>query len=302
VAEMTLRDFLRGAAEKTDAYLKAYVEGLAECPPKLREAMAYSLLGPGKRVRPALVLLCRQAAGGNGDVETAMAPAAAIEMIHCFSLIHDDLPAMDDDDLRRGRPTNHKVYGEAMAILAGDALNTLPFELIVTRVQEAALAAALVKELAQATGPEGMIGGQVLDTCHPEEAKAGGAATLAKLQHIHRMKTGALIRCACRMGGLCAGAVREKLEAIDTYGRAIGLAFQIVDDLLDVTATVEQMGKKTGKDAAEGKLTYPTLVGVDKAREYLEEQVKIADAMARRLGAGAGLLSELAHELAGRTH
>jgi geranylgeranyl diphosphate synthase, type II len=302
-AGAALKEFLREAAGRTDAYLKAYLESLAECPPRLREAMAYSLLGPGKRIRPALVLLCCQAAGGGkGDMETAMAPAAAIEMIHCFSLIHDDLPAMDDDDLRRGRPTNHKVYGEALAILAGDALNTLPFELIVTRVPGAALAAGLVKELAQATGPEGMIGGQVLDTCYPEEAKAGAGATLAKLQGIHRMKTGALIRCACRMGGLCAGAEGERLGAIDTYGRAIGLAFQIVDDLLDVTATAEQMGKKTGKDAAIGKLTYPSLVGVQKAREYLGEQVKVADEMARRLGAGAGRLSELAHELAERTN
>ena len=299
-----LKDFLRGAAEQTDAYLKAALDGLAECPPRLREAMAYSLLGPGKRIRPALVLLCCQAAGGrDAALEAARAPAAAIEMIHCFSLIHDDLPAMDDDDLRRGRPTNHKVFGEALAILAGDALNTLPFELIVTRVNDPRLAAALVKELAQATGPEGMIGGQVLDTCHPEEAKAGaGGATLSKLQRIHRLKTGALIRCACRMGGLCAGASGERLDAIDTYGRAIGLAFQIVDDILDVTATAEQMGKKTGKDAAEGKLTYPSLVGLDIAREYLAEQVKIADEMAARLGAGAALLSELAHELAGRTH
>jgi geranylgeranyl pyrophosphate synthase len=195
------------------------------------------------------------------------------------------------------------VYGEALAILAGDALNTLPFELIATRVRAAALAAALVRELARATGPEGMIGGQVLDTCHPEEAKRGGAAgTLADLQRIHRMKTGALIRCACRMGGLCAGAADAKLAAIDTYGRAIGLAFQIVDDILDVTATEEQMGKKTGKDAAIGKLTYPSLVGLDKAREYLAEQVRVADEVAGQLGAKGGLLAELAHELAGRTN
>ncbi len=297
-----LKVFLQAAAARTDAYLKAFVESLAECPPRLKEAMAYSLLGPGKRIRPALVLLCCQAAGGTEvQLATAMAPAGAIEMIHCFSLIHDDLPAMDDDDLRRGRPTNHKVYGEALAILAGDALTALPFELIVTRVKEPALAAALVRELAQATGPEGMIGGQVLDTCHPGEAKSGAAATLPQLQRIHRMKTGALIRCACRMGGLCAGVPGEKLEAVDLYGRAIGLAFQIMDDILDVTATSEQMGKKTGKDAAIGKLTYPSLVGLERAREYLADQVSLADEVAERLGPGAWMLSELAHELAGRT-
>lgn len=302
-AGLALKEFLRAAAGRTDAYLQAYLESLAECPPQLREAMGYSLLGPGKRIRPALVLLCCQAAGGSeAEMAAAQAPAGAIEMIHCFSLIHDDLPAMDNDDLRRGRPTNHKVYGDALAILAGDALNTLPFELIATRVREPALAAALVRELAQATGPEGMIGGQVLDTCHPEEAKAGTAGTLPQLQRIHRMKTGALIRCACRMGGLCAGAAGEKLAAIDTYGRAIGLAFQIVDDILDVTATEAQMGKKTGKDAAIGKLTYPSLVGLEKSREYLAEQVRMADEVAGQLGEKARLLSELAHELAGRTN
>jgi geranylgeranyl diphosphate synthase type II len=298
-----LKPFLQAAAARTDSYLKASLESLRECPPRLLEAMSYSLLGPGKRIRPALTLLCCQAAGGTEAAgETALAPAAAIEMIHCFSLIHDDLPAMDNDDLRRGRPTNHKVYGDGLAILAGDALNTFPFELIVTRVREPVLAAALVRELAHATGPEGMIGGQVLDTCHPDEARTGSSGTLPQLQRIHRMKTGALIRCACRMGGLCAGATGEKLEKVDTYGRAIGLAFQIVDDILDVTATEEQMGKKTGKDAAIGKLTYPSLVGLEKAREYLAEQVRIADGVAEQLGPGAWMLSELAHELAGRTH
>ena len=200
------------------------------------------------------------------------------------------------------------MYGEALAILAGDGLNTLPFELIVTRVKEAALAAALVRELAQATGPEGMIGGQVLDTCHPEEAKAGAGgeagATLANLQQIHRMKTGALIRCACRMGAIVRGAGRGAgvLEAIDTYGRAIGLAFQIVDDILDVTATAEQMGKKTGKDAAIGKLTYPSLVGLDKAREYLAEQVRDCRRDGAETGVGGGAAVGVVHELAGRTH
>jgi geranylgeranyl diphosphate synthase type II len=303
VAGAALKETLRQMAAQVDGYLKAYLDTLRECPPRLKEAMAYSLLGPGKRIRPALVLLgCQAAGGGERERATALAPAAAIEMIHCFSLIHDDLPAMDDDDLRRGRPTNHKVFGESMAILAGDALNTLPFELIVTRVEESRLAAALVKELAQATGSEGMIGGQVLDTCHPDEAKAGVKGTLEQLQRIHRMKTGALIRCACRMGGLCGGAAGERLEAIDTYGRAIGLAFQIVDDILDVTATAEQMGKKTGKDAAIGKLTYPSLVGLERAREYLAEQVRLADEMAARLGEKARILSELAHDLAARTN
>lgn len=298
-----LKAFLGQAAAATDTYLKGYLETLTEAPRQLVEAMGYSLLGPGKRIRPALVLLCYEAAGGDDPAGApAMPAAAAIEMIHCFSLIHDDLPAMDNDDLRRGRPTNHKVYGDALAILAGDALNTLPFELLASRVPKPALAMQLVKELAAATGTQGMIGGQVLDTCHPEQAKTGQAGTLAELQRIHRMKTGALIHASCRMGALVANAHADTLRAIDTYGHAIGLAFQIVDDILDVTATETQMGKKTGKDAAIGKLTYPSLVGLEKAREYLAEQVVVADGVAAKLGPHATLLSQLAHDLANRTH
>ncbi len=300
-----LKAFLHNAAGATDLYLKSYIDTLSESPQQLRDAMAYSLFGPGKRIRPALVLLCYVAAGGDDPNHAiALPPAAAIEMIHCFSLIHDDLPAMDNDDLRRGRPTNHKVYGDALAILAGDALNTLPFELLASRVVDSALAIKLVRELAHATGVQGMIGGQVLDTCHPEQARSGGSAppTLADLQRIHRMKTGALIRCACRMGALCANATANTLGAIDTYGGAIGLAFQIVDDILDVTATEEQMGKRTGKDAAIGKLTYPSLVGLERSRGLLDEQVKLASDIAARLGPHAGLLSQLAHDLARRSH
>ncbi len=305
-----LKAFLKAAASRTDTYLRGYLGSLKESPKVLTEAMAYSLLGPGKRIRPALALLCYDAVGGDaGKAEgLVMPPAGAIEMVHCFSLIHDDLPAMDDDDLRRGRPTNHKVFGEALAILAGDGLNTLAFQLIVDRVSEAGLAVKLVRELAWATGPEGMIGGQVLDTCHPEEAKKDpegnriGPALLPKLQQIHRMKTGALIRCACRMGAMAAGAEGKTLEEVDVYGRAIGLAFQIVDDILDVTSTEEQMGKKVGKDAEKGKLTYPVLVGLEKSREYLSEQVRIADGVAERLGEKAGMMSMLAHDLAERTN
>ncbi len=298
-----LKTFLREAAAKTDAYLRAYLETLSGSPHKLTDSIAYSLFGPGKRIRPALVLLCYDAADGEDlNYAEALPPAGAIEMIHCFSLIHDDLPAMDNDDLRRGRPTNHKIYGDALAILAGDALNTLAFELLASRITRPELAVQLIRELARATGSQGMIGGQVLDTCHPEEARSGQNATLADLQRIHRMKTGALIHAACRMGALVADATADTLAAIDSYGKAIGLAFQIVDDILDVTATAEQMGKKTGKDAAIGKLTYPSLVGLDKAREFLAEQVKVADSVAAHLGPHATLLSQLAHDLANRTH
>jgi len=298
--EAAVKAILQNVAARTDAFFKAYLESLADSPQKLTESIAYSLFGPGKRLRPALVIMCCEALGGTAD--DALPPAAAIEMIHCFSLIHDDLPAMDNDDLRRGRPTNHKVYGDAMAILAGDALNTLAFEVIAKKIADPVLAGKLVLELAQATGVEGMIGGQVLDTCHPEEAKSGAKATLPDLQKIHRMKTGALIHCSCRMGALCGKASAEQLTLIDAYGKAIGLAFQIMDDILDVTATEEQMGKKTGKDAAIGKLTYPSLIGLEESRKHLAAQVKVTDEVCAKLGPRAGSLRALSHYMANRTN
>jgi geranylgeranyl diphosphate synthase type II len=298
--EAAVKAALQNAAALTDAFFKSYLESLADSPKKLTESIAYSLFGPGKRLRPALVIMCCESLGGSAD--DAIPAAAAIEMIHCFSLIHDDLPAMDNDDLRRGRPTNHKVYGDAMAILAGDALNTMAFEAIVRKIPNAALAGKLIYELAQATGVEGMIGGQVLDTCHPEEARSGAKATLADLQRIHRMKTGALIRCACRMGALCGKASNDQLSLIDTYGKAIGLAFQIMDDILDVTATEEQMGKKTGKDAAIGKLTYPSLIGLEESRKHLAQQVALTDEVCNKLGPRAQSLRALSHYMAQRTN
>jgi geranylgeranyl diphosphate synthase, type II len=304
--ESLVKSALAAASARTDDFLHACLAALPDSPPRLTESVAYSLFGPGKRIRPALVILCCQAIGGNTEI--ALPPAAAIEMIHCFSLIHDDLPAMDNDDLRRGRPTNHKVYGDALAILAGDALNTLAFEIIARKIADPALAAKLILELASATGMEGMIGGQVLDTCHPEESKRGGAgakSTLADLQRIHRMKTGALLRCSCRMGALAGNASPEQLQLLDTYGKAIGLAFQIMDDILDVTATEEQMGKKTGKDAAIGKLTYPSLIGLEESRKHLAQQVAVTDDVCNRLGAGGGraeTLRALSHYMANRTH
>lgn len=291
---------LTAIAQETDTYLGRYLQSLTGSPQQITDAMAYSLLGAGKRIRPGLAVLSSLAVGGT--VEQGLVAGAAVEMIHCFSLIHDDLPAMDDDDLRRGRPTNHKVYGEAMAILAGDALNTLAFHLLATRVQPAALAGKLVTELAFATGPEGMIGGQVLDTCHPEEAKADTtAASLTKLQHIHRLKTGALINVACRMGAMAGGATETQLALIDRYGHAVGLAFQIVDDILDVTSTAEKMGKATGKDAGKGKLTYPSLLGLEASREHLAKQVAVTDAVTQELGTNARLLAELSRAMAQRT-
>jgi geranylgeranyl diphosphate synthase type II len=264
---------LNHSAARVAEYLARLKGRYGGAPARLMEAIEYSLLAGGKRLRPALVLESARACGGE-DEASALAAAAAIELIHTFSLVHDDLPAMDDDDLRRGRPTNHKVYGEAMAILAGDAMTTMAFEILATDAA-APLVPALVAELAHASGPEGMIGGQVKDIDPQRPAR------LADLQHLHRMKTGALLTASCRLGAIAAGASPQRLAALDAYGRHLGLAFQIVDDILDQTATAEQLGKATGKDAAKGKVTYPMLIGLDASRREAQHALRAAlDALA----------------------
>lgn len=293
-------EMVKSFALRTDEFLRGFLAQVPDAPPLLMESISYSLFGPGKRIRPALAMLSCRAVGG--DENLALPAAGALEFIHCFSLVHDDLPAMDNDDLRRGRPTNHKVYGDAVAILAGDAMNTMAFELLATQVADSALAMRLVRELSFATGAAGMIGGQVLDTCYPAEKSSPTHGSLEHLQRIHCMKTGALINAACRMGALSGGASDADLQTIDALGRAVGLAFQIVDDLLDATSTAENLGKKAGKDAAIGKLTYPSLLGLDKSREHLAQQVHIAQNMAARLGPMAEPLSQLVVELAQRDH
>ncbi len=296
---MDALELLQTLAAKTDSFLKQWLDSRHGVPNILMESIQYSLFGPGKRVRPVLALLSCQAVGGH--IKQALPAAGALELIHCFSLTHDDLPAMDNDDLRRGRPTNHKVYGETVAILTGDAMNTMAFELLVEKVTDPVLAASLVGELATATGPAGMIGGQILDICHPRENPNGAQkASLEKLQRIHRMKTGALIAAACRMGALCGGADEQTMRIVDTLGRAIGLAFQIVDDLLDVTATDQQLGKRTGKDARIGKLTYPSFLGVEETRRHLRMQQEIAEKMAKKLGRAANPLALVVQTLANR--
>lgn len=267
-------------------YFKTILLRYSDAPPRLMESIEYSLMAGGKRLRPALVLECwRACGGGDRPVDaSALASAAAMELIHTFSLVHDDLPAMDNDDLRRGRPTNHKVFGDAMAILAGDAMTTMAFEILAGDAAGPACA-ALVRELAGASGPEGMIGGQVLDM-----EGENISLSLEQLQRLHRMKTGALLKASCRMGALAAGANDAGLAAVTDYGRHLGLAFQIVDDVLDVTSTPEQMGKATGKDAAKGKNTYPVLLGLDPSRREAAVQLRAAIQALEPLGAaGDGL-------------
>ena len=266
-------EILRRHGATTDAYLRdALRRLLSGAPSRLTEAIEYSLFAGGKRLRPALVLETFAALAPRPDplAPSALAAAGAIELIHTFSLVHDDLPAMDDDDLRRGRPTCHRVFGEAMAILAGDAMTTLAFELIGTDA-DPAIAAKMSVELARAAGPLGMIGGQVLDI-----AAENAVLTLEALQDVHRRKTGALICTACRLGAIAAGAAAEPLASIDRYARHAGLAFQIIDDVLDETSTPAQMGKATQKDASRGKNTYPALLGLGPSRAEAARQVNLA--------------------------
>ena len=232
---------------------------------RLGEAMRYSLEAGGKRVRPVLCLLACEAVGGN--LEAALPGAVALEYVHTYSLIHDDLPAMDDDDLRRGRPTNHKVYGEGPAILAGDGLLTEAFAVLAGTGRAEAVAL-----LAEVAGWRGMVGGQALDLEGEHHLDYG----LDHLQTIHRLKTGALLRGAVELGGLLGGASPVQREALRTYGEALGLAFQIQDDILDATSDAATLGKRAGKDQGRGKITYPSLLGLDGARRALQEATERA--------------------------
>jgi geranylgeranyl diphosphate synthase type II len=271
----------------------------AGAPASLVAAMSYSLCAtPGKRLRPLLTVLACEAAGG--ALEDALPAAVAVEMVHTYSLIHDDLPAMDDDDLRRGFPTCHKKYGEALAILAGDALLTLAFQ-VLAGVKGPRTAAVSCLTLAEAAGAVGMVGGQVLDLAAEGKIAAEGPArspAIERLEDLHARKTGALFRAALRLGIYAAQAERPEgpdpvtLAAADRYAAAFGLLFQVTDDLLDVESTTDKAGKRVGKDAARGKLTYPGLVGVEESRRKAAELVRDATAAAERLG--SPLLAELA--------
>ncbi len=286
---------LREGVDAVESHLRDFLaRSCDQAPPRLAESIEYSVFAGGKRLRPALVtesfFACggRETRSGERGRRSALSAAAAMELIHTFSLVHDDLPAMDNDDLRRGRPTNHKVFGEAMAVLAGDAMTTLAFECIATDA-ESDLVPALVRELSHAAGPCGMIGGQVLDI-----DGEGQSLSLEGLQKIHRMKTGALLTASCRLGAIAARADQTKVEAVTAYGRHLGLAFQIIDDVLDVTSTPEQLGKHTRKDADRGKNTYPSLLGLEESRAEAHRQLNEALSSLHPLGPAAGGLATLA--------
>jgi geranylgeranyl diphosphate synthase type II len=261
---MNVDAFLAQRAERTERALADYVDAWQGVPDALREAMRYSLFAGGKRFRPALALGAAEIVSGNDDV--ALPAACAVEMIHTYSLIHDDLPAMDNDDLRRGKPTLHKVYGEALAILAGDALLTMAFDML-TRTKDL----RVIQEVAQAAGAAGMAGGQVLDL-----ESEGREISLDELRRLHECKTGALIRVSVRSGAMLAGAREDQLAALTRFGEHLGLAFQIADDILDVVGTEAALGKPIGSDANKHKSTYPALVGLARARDLADEAMRSA--------------------------
>ncbi|MBA3314498.1 MAG: polyprenyl synthetase family protein [Planctomycetaceae bacterium] len=281
--------------------LLASLPECGDCPPRLREAMEYSLMAGGKRLRPVLTLFACEACGGTAA--EAIPAACALEMVHTYSLIHDDLPAMDDDDLRRGRPTNHKQFGEALAILAGDALLTRAFEIVAAGVRPADVAAACCADLAAAAGAAGMVGGQVADLEAEDLAPSGDQDVDGRhLVAIHRRKTGALIACAASLGGRVAGINEETRLSLAAFGRNVGLAFQIADDLLDRTGDRDRMGKGVGKDAALGKLTYPGLYGVEESRRKAAALVDAACSAVEPLGPAGEPLTALARFVLERDH
>jgi geranylgeranyl diphosphate synthase type II len=285
---MNLREYLGQQQKIVDAELDRLVPPESMDPQTIHRAMRYSLFAGGKRIRP---ILCIEAARTVADdCAGAVAAACSLELIHTYSLIHDDLPAMDNDDYRRGKLTNHKVFGEAIAVLAGDALLTLAFE-VLARIDAAAdRKVRLIAELAAASGTVGgMIGGQVFDLegeGKPPEAQL--------LETIHRAKTGALLRASLRMGALFAGATDSQYNALSCYGEHVGLAFQIVDDILDVEQSSEELGKTAGKDAAQHKITFPAVYGVDESRRMASLECGRAHAVLEPFGGRAERLHELA--------
>jgi geranylgeranyl diphosphate synthase, type II len=290
-----LKEYLTVHQQLVEGHLRDVLAQEKSAPPSLVEAMRYSLLAPGKRLRPALVFMAAHAAGGAD--RPALSAAAAVEMIHTYSLIHDDLPAMDDDDLRRGLPTCHKKFSEALAILAGDALLTLAFQVLAAQYPPST-AAGCCLELARGSGAAGMVGGQVEDLTS-EQAEPRGTASIAALEHIHQNKTGALFRACLALGVWAAqgerpgGPDRDLLQRLETFGRCFGLIFQITDDLIDVEGNADHAGKGVGKDAARGKLTYPGLLGVAESRRRARDLSAQALAAIEPLGPPGQPLAEL---------
>lgn len=291
---MTEAAFARWA-QRVETALEHSLPSADAAPQRLHAAMRHAVLGGGKRMRPLLVY----AAGWLFDADEAVldAPSAAVELVHAYSLVHDDLPAMDDDSLRRGKPTVHVAFDEATAILAGDALQTRAFEVLAQADADAELRVAWLKALANATGVAGMCGGQALDI-----DATGRQQTMTELERMHALKTGALIRASVRMGALGGGASQDELQRLDVFASALGLAFQVRDDILDVESSSEQLGKTAGKDAEQEKSTYPALLGMAGAKAKLEELAATMRETLASFGDKASPLAALARLAVERNH
>lgn len=263
-AAFEIEKYLAAQSAAVNKALDGYLPSTTTRPPTIHRAMRYSLFAGGKRLRPALCLAAAAACGGKASA--AMPLACAVECIHTYSLIHDDLPAMDDDDFRRGKPTNHKVFGEGIAVLAGDALLTQAFEIAALDGDRRRYPLqTIILELARASGSLQLIAGQVADL-----EGEGKSLTASQLEYIHLRKTSALLRCSVRLGGMSAGCTTAQLKALTEFGTRVGLAFQIIDDILDVTQTSDKLGKTAGKDTATRKATYPSIIGMQKSRRIAE--------------------------------
>lgn len=293
---MDLKTYLAEKAAETDAALDACLPKATERPTTIHDAMRYTVFAGGKRLRPVLCLAAAKACGG--DSSAALAPACAVELMHTYSLVHDDLPAMDDDDMRRGRPTCHKVYGEGMAVLCGDALLTHAFIVLATTPATKRYGVReYVAELAETGGSRKLIGGQVMDL-------EGEGKKLEKrdLERIHEAKTAALLTSSLRLGAMTANATPAKLEAITAFGHALGLAFQVIDDILDVTQTTEVLGKTAGKDQAVEKSTYPAILGLEASREEAAKLTRTAMDALKPFGKKGERLREIASYLLERKY
>ncbi len=293
---MNLKTYLATRAAETDAAMDAFLPKAKERPATIHAAMRYSVFAGGKRLRPVLCLAAAEACGG--EISNALAPACAVELMHTYSLVHDDLPAMDDDDLRRGRPTCHKVYGEGMAVLCGDALLTESFVVLARTTPTKRYGTRdYIAELAETGGSRKLIGGQVMDL-----EGEGKKLTKRDLVRIHEAKTAALLTTSLRLGAMTANATPAKLQALTLFGHALGLAFQVIDDILDVTQSTEMLGKTAGKDQAVEKSTYPAILGLDASRKEAARLTKAAMDALKPFGAKAARLEEIASHLLKREY
>ena len=293
---MNLKEYLAARCAVVDQALDRALPKPTVKPATIHKAMRYSLFAGGKRLRPVLCLAAAEACGG--ELEPALPAACAVECLHTYSLIHDDLPCMDNDDFRRGRPTSHKVFGEGIAVLAGDALLTQAFEILTSAPATPRYpAAAMVRELAVAAGSRELIAGQVADL-----EGEGKKATLRELRFIHRAKTAALLTASIRLGAMSANAAPARLEALTGFGEALGLAFQVIDDILDVTQTSEKLGKSAGKDVAAQKATYPALLGLEKSRKEARRLTAASLDSLKPLGKRADVLQALGEYLLQREY